>query len=295
MDILPFFPHHESLSPPAILGIFLKYRANFHQKRPSHICFCRCRQRIAKIRQQIVATKPPPKLSPTQSPNTPTIPRPQADHSCEGRNLTVMCDNNAKSARTLPFPHRPFLRRQESQSIKSGNAASNPPPKLPPTQSPKSPTNLPSSLRPFLRRQESHSVVCANNGGFAHNCPFPPQLIPAKAGISKGNALPRQIWRHDTVRFLPTQEWSTGERESIGKYGIVAARRQLSPNCRRIPRIRPIAIAESAKIAIPPIFHIVAADTLPPKNRHFMRFLHRFPWRTIIFFANMVFWRFFML
>ena len=141
-----------------------------------------------------------------------------------------MCDNNAKSARTLPFPHRPFLRRQESQSIKGGIAASNPPPKLPPTQSPKSPTNLPSSLRPFLRRQESHSVVCANNDRFAHNCPFPPQLIPAKAGISKGNALPRQIWRHDTVRFLLPQEWSTGERESIGKYGIVAARRQLSPN-----------------------------------------------------------------
>ena len=112
-----------------------------------------------------------------------------------------MCDNNAKSARTLPFPHRPFL-----------------------------------------RRQESHSVVCANNGGFAHNCPFPPQLIPAKAGISKGNALPRQIWRHDTVRFLPTQEWSTGERESIGKYGIVAARRQIvaeSPESAQLPSPNP--------------------------------------------------------
>ena len=27
------------------------------------------------------------------------------------------------------------------------------------------------------------------------------------------------------VRFLPSQEWSTGERESIGEYGIIAARR----------------------------------------------------------------------
>ena len=28
-------------------------------------------------------------------------------------------------------------------------------------------------------------------------------------------------------RFLPTQEWSGGEQESIGEYGIVAARQQI--------------------------------------------------------------------
>ena len=43
------------------------------------------------------------------------------------------------------------------------------------------------------------------------------------------------IWRlciYDTVRFLPSQEWSVGERESIGEYGIVAACRHCY---RRIP------------------------------------------------------------
>ena len=40
------------------------------------------------------------------------------------------------------------------------------------------------------------------------------------------------------MRFLPTQEWSTGRRESIGKYGIVA------------PPRRPI-VAKSTVICIP--------------------------------------------
>ena len=30
-------------------------------------------------------------------------------------------------------------------------------------------------------------------------------------------------------RFLPTQEWSARKQESIGEYGIVAARRQNHP------------------------------------------------------------------
>ena len=52
----------------------------------------------------------------TTMPNPPTHSRSPTDHSCEGRNLTTMCNNNAKSAHTLPFPHRPFLRRQESHN-----------------------------------------------------------------------------------------------------------------------------------------------------------------------------------
>ena len=88
-----------------------------------------------------------------------------------------------------------------------------------------------------IRRQSPvpHKTIPAKAGISFYNKPTalflamlpPSQTIPAKAGISKGNALPHCMWQHNTVRFLPSQEWSTVERESIGEYGIIAARRQI--------------------------------------------------------------------
>ena len=128
-------------------------------------------------------------------------------------------------------------------------------------------------LRPFLRKQESHSHILPIMPKSTNNPPFPHKTIPAKAGISKGNARPpphkrRRRWRHmvvrfllpqewstcvrtivgeygvvckhDTVRFLPSQEWSTGERKSIGEYGIIAARRCIvAANNRQNPHTLP--------------------------------------------------------
>ena len=53
------------------------------------------------IYRQIRHCRRPP-LSPTQSPNPPTIPRPQADHSCVGRNLTVSCIQITVYSPTIP-------------------------------------------------------------------------------------------------------------------------------------------------------------------------------------------------
>ena len=50
-----------------------------------------------------------------------------------------------------------------------------------------------------------------------------PRTIPAKAGISLTWAASppkrRRRWRHMVVRFLPSQEWSAGERGIVGGFG----------------------------------------------------------------------------
>ena len=62
--------------------------------------------------------------------------------------------------------------------------------------------------------------------------------IPAFAGMVYlgtgvyGRILP--IFAHDTVRFLPSQEWSTGEQESISGFGIVVARHYIVARRRQI-------------------------------------------------------------
>ena len=78
----------------------------------------------------------------------------------------------------------------------------------------------PSPGRPFLRRQESHRHGRHRRLNYAavgaHNCE-----IPAYAGMvcggtgNRGRILP--IFAHDTVRFLPTQEWSAWERGIGGR------------------------------------------------------------------------------
>ena len=123
-----------------------------------------------------------------------------------------------KSAHTLPYTHRPFLRRQESHSVVCHNS----PPKrrrrwrqmkerflpsqewstwglwfvggfwycrrrqivkLSPALSPKSADNSPYTSRPFLRRQESHSVVSAQ-------LPNPPPIpIPPEDHSCEGRNL----------------------------------------------------------------------------------------------------------
>ena len=70
---------------------------------------------------------------------SPTNPRPQADHSCESRNLIATLSFVAV---LLPLS-RPFLRRQESHSVVYTNNG-------------KIAHKSPSPSRPFLRRQESH-------------------------------------------------------------------------------------------------------------------------------------------
>ena len=59
---------------------------------------------------------------------------------------------------------------------------------------------------PFLRKQESHN-----------------HLPPSAASL-------RRQCRPVKNRFLPTQEWATGGRESIGEYGIVVAKESPPPN-----------------------------------------------------------------
>ena len=105
--------------------------------------------------------------------NPPTIFRPQADHSCVGRNLTVSCMQYRQIRRRFPFPHRPFLRRQESHNHVQQQCQIRPHTPVPTQTIPakagisqcracniaKSSPDSHSPHRPFLRKQESHSAV----------------------------------------------------------------------------------------------------------------------------------------
>ena len=98
----------------------------------------------------------------------------------------------------------------------------------PPPQMPKSPPIPIPPTRPFLRRQESHSHM-------------PPTAAYLRGG--RGMAAIRRIVAHDTVRFLPTQEWSSGGREYIAK--------KYAPKCPPPPPQMP----KSPPIPIPPQAH----------------------------------------
>ena len=178
---------------------------------------------------------------------SPTIPRPPEDHSCEGRNLIATCRQRrrllgggrgmATIRRIVAHDTVRFLPTQEWSVCERECIAKNTPPNV------------------HRRRQiSSRRPKCQNRPRF----PFPPQTIPAKAGISqcsaykyrqiptiprppqdhscegrnliatcrqrrrllcggRGMATIRRIVAHDTVRFLPTQEWSRGKRECIAK------------------------------------------------------------------------------
>ena len=71
-------------------------------------------------------------------------------------------------------------------------------------------------IRQFVHRRRQQ---CQNTPTPLHS---PRSSFLRKQESQRATPFRRHIWRHDTVRFLPTQEWSTGERESIGEYRIVA-------------------------------------------------------------------------
>ena len=54
-----------------------------------------------------------------------------------------------------------------------------------------------------------------NNAVFAHNRPYTSRPFLRRQESQRATPFPRRIWRHDTVRFLPTQEWSPGEWECV--------------------------------------------------------------------------------
>ena len=107
------------------------------------------------------------------TPYSPTIPRTQPDHSCEGRNLLAMGGNAALvsgvAACKKEIPAFAGMVYGGTGIYRQIRHCRRPP--LSPTQSPNPPTIPPSPSRPFLRRQESHSVVPTNNTVFAHNPP----------------------------------------------------------------------------------------------------------------------------
>ena len=109
-------------------------------------------------------------------------------------------DNNAIFADGFPFPRSSFLRRRESPCRDSGNPSNcQQNPKLNPPIIHHSPTSS------FLRRQESQLINAAT-----------PLIFAAMPPMAK--------------RFLLSQEWSAGEQESIGEYGIVAQNKPQSAN-----------------------------------------------------------------
>ena len=79
--------------------------------------------------------------------------------------------------------------------------------------------------RPFLRKQESHSVVPILTADSHTIVRLPPPLlneIPAFAGMVPGRTGVcvnfGVICIYDTVRFLPTQEWSTCVQGIVGGF-----------------------------------------------------------------------------
>ena len=166
---------------------------------------------IVHHRRQFAAkdTPPPPtnaKIHPhtpvphrQQCQNTPPIPILPEDHSCEGRNL--------KGQR--PSPH---LATQHCEIPAYagmslwGNGELSPPCRQLSTTADNSPPKTHRRRRQMPKSTHTHPSPTDNNAKIRPRFPFSPKTIPAKAGISKGNALPRRMWRHNTVRFLPTQE-----------------------------------------------------------------------------------------
>ena len=113
-------------------------------------------------------------------------PVPHTDHSCDIQGDSppaTMAATTMPNPPTIPHsPTKPFLRKQESHSHM-----------LPII--PKSADTLPFPHRPFLRKQESHNCV-------------PPTAASILAAMPPVK-----------MRFLPTQEWSRGERGIGGVFG----------------------------------------------------------------------------
>ena len=180
-------------------------------------------------------------------------PRPTPAHSCESRNLRriicppYFCKNIPPHCRTPklsfadnpPYTSRPFLRRQESpgRQPSGDNGGDN---------NAKSAHNPPSPSRPFLRRQESHSHMLPIIPKSADTLPFPRRpFLRRQESLSHGRHRRLNLAAMPPVKmkFLPTQEWSTGERKSIGE----------SANCRRPPtNCRPHCRQKSTHTSISP-------------------------------------------
>ena len=60
---------------------------------------------------------------PQTTPNPPTIPRPQVDHSCVGRNLTVSCATIRRIRPRFPVPHKTIPAKAGIYSLQGGIAA----------------------------------------------------------------------------------------------------------------------------------------------------------------------------
>ena len=133
---------------------------------------------------------------------------------------------------------------------------------------------------PFLRRQESHSVVHATIG---KNPPFRRQLtpplaaydceIPAYAGMvclctDDCGRIWRCLW-YDTVRFLPSQEWSCGGRGIVGGFWRLCVR-QFGGSCRfAIMRFLPSQEWSRGRAAVSPIPPVSVKLNAIPNNRKY--------------------------
>ena len=124
--------------------------------------------------------------------------------------------------KTAAFTSRPFLRRRESHSVVPENNGGFGDNWAAGGDNAVFADGFSSPRRPFLRRQESHSVVPATIG---KNPPFP--LRDAAVGgmwLWGDGRFVSGFWRlclYDTVRFLPTQEWSAGDERFVGDLAIV--------------------------------------------------------------------------
>ena len=178
------------------------------------------------VHRRIANCPPPPPIIAESAP-IPILPE---DHSCEGRNL--------KGQR--PSPH---LATQHCEIPAYagmslwGNGELSPPCRQLSTTADNSPPKTHRRRRQMPKSTHTHPSPTDNNAKIRPRFPFPLKTIPAKAGISKGNALPRRMWRHNTVRFLPTQEWSCG---GMGNCGRIRQIRQLSTAASPIVRRRRI-------------------------------------------------------
>ena len=93
--------------------------------------------------------------------NPPTITRPQVDHSCESRNLTVSYPHNHQIRQQSPVPKQTIPAKAGISQCHIRTID-------------KSDNNPPSPSRPFLRKQESYSVVSAQSPN-PPTIPRPPQ------------------------------------------------------------------------------------------------------------------------
>ena len=163
-----------------------------------------------------------------QSPNPPTIPVPHKTIPAKAGISQCHIRTITKSAHNPPSPSRPFLRKQESHSVVSAQS-----PKSTDTfRSPRDHSCVGRNLTVScphnhqIRQQSSVPQVdhsCESRNGLWENgsvCAYFTDIctrhceIPAFAGMVCGKTevcvhiLP--LFAHDTVRFLPSQEWSRG-------------------------------------------------------------------------------------